>query len=132
MSADFDRKQAERHARGETDPDPFVSAWSGIVSDNPLPGDAHGHLKLAFLLAEVVGILQSAGASREDLQELNECFSAFRRCDRAGLQACGKQLGEQLEAIARRYPELVSRVADLQSRIDEQIRSPACDTDLPF
>ncbi len=132
MSADFDRKQAERQARGETEPDPFVSAWSGHISDDPLPGDPHGHLKLALLLAEVVGILQSAGASREELQELNESFSAFRNCDRTELPTCGKQLEEHLEAIARRYPELVSRLADLQSRIDEQIRSPACDNDLPF
>lgn len=132
MSADFDRKQAERQARGETEPDPFVSAWSGHISDDPLPGDPQGHLKLAFLLAEVVGILQSAGAPREDLQALNESFSAFRSCDRAELPDCGTQLKEQLEDIAIRYPELVARVADLQSRIDEQIRSPACDNDLPF
>lgn len=132
MSADFNRKQAEREARGETEPDPFVSAWSGHISDDPLPGDPQGHLKLAFLLAEVVGILQSAGASHEDLRELNESFSAFCSCDRAGLPACGTQLKEQLEGIAHRHPELVSRVADLQSRIDEQIRSPACDNDLPF
>ncbi len=132
MSADMDRKHAERQARGETELDPFTSAWSGHISDDPLPGDPKGHLKLAFLLAEVVGILESAGAPREDLQELNESFSAFRSCDRAELPACGKQLEEQLEAIASRYPELVSRLADLQSRIDEQIRSPACDNDQPF
>lgn len=132
MSADFDRKQAERQARGETEPDPFVSAWSGHISDDPLPGDPQGHLKLAFLLTEVVGMLQSAGASREELQELNESFRTFRSCERAELPAHGKQLTAQLEGIARRYPELVSRLADLQSRIDEQIRSPACDNDLPF
>jgi len=132
MSADFDRKQAERQAHGETEPDPFVSAWSGRLSEDALPGDPNGHLKLAFLLAEVVGILQSAGASSEGLQKLNKSFSAFRRCDRAALPVCGKQLRDELEAVSRRYPELVSRVADLQSRIDEQIRSPASDDDLPF
>ena len=132
MSADMDRKQAEREARGETEPDPFASAWSGHLSEDRLPGDPQGHLKLAFLLAEVVGTLQSAGASREDLQELNERFSDFRRCDRAELPACGKQLQKQLEGISRRYPELVSRLADLQSRIDEQMRSPAGDDEFPF
>ena len=132
MSANFDRNQAEREARGETEPDPFVSAWSGNISDGPLPGDPQGHLKLAFLLAEVVGILQSAGASREDLQELNESFSAFRSCERADVPACGTQLKAQLETIALRNPELVSRLADLQSRIDEHIRSPEGDDDLPF
>lgn len=132
MSAEMDRKQAEREARGETEPDPFVSAWSGNISDDTLPGDPQGHLKLAFLLAEVVGILQSGGASREDLQELNASFCAFRSCARAEVPACGTQLKAQLETIARRYPELVSRLADLQSRIDEHIRSPAGDNDLPF
>jgi hypothetical protein len=131
MSAEFDCKQAERQACGEAEPDPFDSAWSGYIFDDPLPGDPQGHLKLAFLLAEVVGLLQYAGAAREDLQELNESFSAFRSCGPAELQACGTQLKEQLEAIARRYPEIVSRLADLQSRIDEQIRAPACDNDLP-
>lgn len=132
MSADFDRQHAERQARDEREPDPFASAWSGEISDDPFPGDLNGHLKLAFLLAEVVGILQSAGASREDLQELNESFHVFRSCDGAELPACSKQFEEQLEGIARRFPELVSRLADLQSRIDEQIRSAACDDDLAF
>lgn len=132
LSAYMDRKQTERQARVDTEPDPFGSAWSGSIADDHLPGDPKGHLKLAFMLAEVVGILQTAGASREDLQQLNERFSAFRRCDRAELPICGKQLQEQLEAIARRYPQLVSRLADLQSRIDEQVRSPTCDDDPPF
>ncbi|MBS0264619.1 MAG: hypothetical protein JSS02_21975 [Planctomycetes bacterium] len=132
MSADIDRKQAERAARGETEPDPFASAWSGPNSDEPLPGDPQGHFQLAFLLTEVVGILQAAGAARADLQELNECFSAYRSCERAELPACGQQLAVQLETLAQRYPELVSRVADLQSRIDERIRSAADDNDLPF
>ena len=32
------------------------------------------------------------------------------------------RLQEQLEATARRYPQLVARLADLQSRFDEQVR----------
>lgn len=122
MSATFNRKQAEREALGETEPDPFASAWSGLISADPMPGDPKGHLTLAFLLAEVIGMLQSAGASREDIQQLNQRFSAFRNCDRAELPACGQQLAAHLESVAHRCPELVSRVADLQSRIDEQIR----------
>jgi hypothetical protein len=132
MSEDFDPQPAEGAASGETEPDPFASAWSGSISDQPLPGDPQGHLQFAFLLTEVVGILQAAGAARADLQELNESFSAFRRCDRADRPAYGQQLAEQLETLAQRYPELVSRLADLQSRIHEQIRSSESDNDLPF
>ena len=116
-------------AAGEPEPDPFASAWSGQMSDGPLPGDPRGHMKLAFLLAEVVGILESAGAPNEDVKNLNARFTDFRCCDRAELTTCGRQLADHLEELSRRYPELVSRVADLQSRIDEQIRCPAIDDD---
>jgi len=132
MSAEIERERAEREAGGETEPDPFASPWSGQMSDGPLPGDPLGHMKLAFLLAEVVGMLESAGASNEDIKQLNVRFADFRRCDRAELPTSGKQLREHLEELARRYPELVSRVADLQSRIDEQIRCPVLDDDVPF
>lgn len=133
MSAQIERQRAEREAAGETESDPFASAWSGQMSEDPLPGDPLGHMKLAFLLAEVVGMLESAGASNDDIKQLNAHFTDFRRCDRAELPASGKQLREHLEELAHRYPELVSRVADFQSRIDEQIRSPAQnDGDVPF
>ncbi len=132
MSAAMEKSRAERESVGETEPDPFASVWSGKMSDDPIPGDPQGHLSLAFLLAEVVGILQSVGAPNEDVKQLNGHFTNFRRCDRSELQTCGKQLTEHLEAIAQRYPELVSRVADFQSRIEEQIRSPALDDDVLF
>jgi hypothetical protein len=132
MSAAIDRKQAEREAAGEAEPDPFASAWSGQLSDGPLPGDPQGHIKLAFLLSEVVGRLQSAGAPNDDIQQLNARFTDFRRCDAAQLRASGKRLGDYLEELAQQYPELVSRVADFQSRIDDQFRSPNWDSDIPF
>jgi len=102
------------------------------MSDGPLSGDPQGHMKLAFLLAEVVGTLESAGAPHEGIQQLNDCFTEFRRCDRAELAACGNKLGEHREDAAQGYTELVSRVADLHSRIDKQIRWQACDNDSPF
>ncbi len=133
MSAAIERERAEREASGETEPDEFASVWSGQMSDGPLPGDPRGHMKLAFLLAEIVGVLQSAGAPKEDVEQLNDRFADFRCCDQADAPTYGKRLGECLEEAARRYPELVSRVADLQSRIDEQIRSPVFnDDDIPF
>jgi hypothetical protein len=132
MSARIDREMAERKANSETEPNEFASAWSGQMSDGPLPGDPQGHMKLAFLLAEVVGTLQSAGAPNEDIQQLNARFTDFRHSDSAELPTAGKQLADHLEELAQRHPDLVSRVADLQSRIDEQIRCPAFDDDVPF
>jgi hypothetical protein len=131
MSARIDREMAERKAAGDKEPDEFASAWSGQVSDDPLPGDPQGHMKLAFLLAEIVGTLQSAGAPHDDIKQLNTRFTDFRHSDPADLPTSGKQLSDHLEELAQRYPDLVSRVADLQSRIDEQIRCPAFDDDIP-
>ena len=132
MSAAFDRERAgpERASGTKTEPDEFASVWSGQFSDEPIPGDPQGHLKLAFLLSEVVVTLQMAGVPSKDIRQLTERFAAFRRCDRSELPARGKQLGEQLENVAGRYPELVSRVADLQSRIDEHVRAPGIDDEL--
>lgn len=123
MSAAIDRERAESPANDDSEPDPFASIWSGRISDDPFPGDPQGHLKLAFMLAEIVGSLQMLGASAEDIRQLNERFAAWRHCDRTDLLLCGRQLGEHLEDVASRYPDLVSRAADLQSRIDEQIRA---------
>lgn len=134
MSARFDRERAERETSAQTEPDEFASVWSGIVSDGPLPGDSRGHMKLAFLLAEIVSVLKTEEADPGEIQRLNVNFSDFRTCDAINLAESGRRLGEHLDLLAQRFPELVSRVADFRSRIDEQVRSPPVDDDLdiPF
>ena len=124
ISASVDRRIAEREACDELDPDELAPVWSGQLHDGPLPGDSTGHLKLAFMLAEVVGILQTKGAASRDIKQLNEKFTRFRRSDRKSLPMAGRELNEHLEKLAGCHPELISRAADLQSRIVELIRHP--------
>ncbi|WP_417738345.1 hypothetical protein [Rosistilla oblonga] len=102
----------------------FESAWSGIRDEGPLPGDPSGHLKLAFMVAEIVSELEFSQAPRDQIQGLNEAFAAFRRSDNGRREAAGRAFKSNLQSLADRYPELVSQSADLQSRIDESLRSP--------
>ena len=132
MSAAIERQRAEREAAGEPERDEFASVWSSHVSDEPLPGDTGGHLTLAFLLAEIVSVLQSRNAPRDDIRQLNTHFTDFRTCGAAELAAAGRRLGDHLEALAERYPDLISRVADFRSRIDERVRSPGIEDDEGF
>jgi hypothetical protein len=130
MSAAIERRQAEDEAAGETEPDEFASVWSSQVSDEPLPGDPRGHLNLAFLLAEIVSALDSLCAPRADIRQLNANFTDFRTCEAAERAASGRRLGDQLDALAARYPDLVPRVADFRSRIDECLRSAIIEDDM--
>jgi len=132
MSAAIERKRAEREAAGETEPDEFASVWTGHVTDEPIPGDTRGHMKLAFLLAEIVAVLQSLNAPRDDIRQLNANFTDFRTCDAAELAESGRRLGNHLDSLANRYPDLISRVADFRSRIDERVRSSAIEDDMEF
>ena len=92
-----------------------------------MPGDPNGHLRLAFRLAEVIGDLSADENSSEDITELNQYFSEFRNAAASEVQTCRERLGTKLEAIAEQHPELVSRIADFQSQLDEQIRRAADD-----
>ena len=121
-----------RMGSGETEPDEFASVWSGRTSDEPIPGDTRGHLRLAFLLAEIVSALESLNAPRADIRQLNANFADFRTCGAAERASSGRRLGDHLDALAERYPDLIPRVADFRSRIDECIRSPMGEDEMEF
>ncbi|WP_040770183.1 hypothetical protein [Novipirellula maiorica] len=132
--AEMDRKWAEREASGETH-DPFASAWSGVSNEGPIPGDSGGFLKMAFMVAEIVSELERCNASRDDITSLNECFANYRRSDADQRLQSASELKANLQSLADRYSDLVSKSADLQSRIDEALRRPASnetDLDHPF
>ena len=141
MSARWAKEDAERKQQidaGEIEKDDFASAWSGVISEAPLPGDAGGKLKLAFLLSEIVTEIQQANASQEtspstptttvpitsaSITQLNADFTSYRNSSRDELPATAKKLNTTLEQIAVAYPELIPRIADFQSRIFETARN---------
>jgi hypothetical protein len=129
FSAEMDRKQAEREQTAASDP--FGTAWSGLHHDETIPGDRGGYLKKAFMIGEIVSDLQRLEAEQEEIRTLNEAFANYRRSE--GSFSSGGHLKEVLQAISERYPELISKAADMQSRIDEATRPVACDdSDLGF
>ncbi|QDS88066.1 hypothetical protein EC9_22520 [Rosistilla ulvae] len=117
---DFELLAPEEAGQGDAT---LASAWSGICDDTPLPGDPTGHMKLAFMVAEIVSNLQFSGAPHDDVLRLNEAFANFRRSDIDRREATSSALKSNLQTLAERYPELISKSADLQSRIDELLRS---------
>ncbi len=147
LSAEFERELEgdELLADGdEEEPEPtwgedeagFEPTWTCEVSDEPIPGDEDGSMQFAFLLAEIVSVLESEGATSQEIGELNDRFREFRDSDTDELYEMGTQLTECLESLTDQYPEITSRVADFCSRIDEHVCAVMLDdeddADLPF
>ena len=123
FSASFARNETSYSSESEMQPDEFAPVWAGNKSEDPLPGDSSGYLKLAFLLSEVVSSLQANDAPHPLIKQLNECFSEYRRSDSTQAAANAKQLKAALQTLGDEHPNLISKVADFQSRIDEQLRN---------
>jgi len=139
----FNREQAERDARiaaGENEKDVYASAWSNPMVDGKLPGDTQGHLKLSFRLAEIISDLEQADAPNETIKNLNGAFREYREHAMADRVAARANLGAILDDIAQQYPDLLPKIADFQSQVDELQRGPAdvsdsywsVDDDFPF
>lgn len=131
FSAAMDRKEAEREASGTEDL--LASAWSGVSDERPIPGDRGGYIRMAFMVAEIVSALQDLDADHGDIRALNEAFADFRRSDDGQCAESACRFREILQTLGNHYPDLVSKSADLQSRIDEAVRVAAnTDSDLDF
>ena len=61
--------------------------------------------------------------TRELALQINESFSDYRRSDSSQAAANAKELKVALQTLAQEHPNLISKVADFQSRIDEQLRN---------
>ncbi len=134
-SANWEQQKADLMDDENTEEDPFASPWMGIVDDQPIPGDRDNILTLTFMVAEIVTELTFAKAPIEDIQLLNSSFAAYRRSGVEDRSDNAAQLKSHLQSLSERYPSLVSRSADLQSRIDESLRGISfnCnDDDIPF
>ena len=126
MSAAIDARGLEGQSDRDDEQEEFASAWSGVVSDEPIPGDSTGNVKLAFMLAEVVGELQRDDADKAAIRRINAAFTEFRTVDFADSDqpaVAHHQLIEALESIVEKHPRLTSRIADFQSRVQDQLRT---------
>lgn len=101
-----------------------TSVWKNtMIRDEDFPGDPAGHLRLAFRLAEVVGVLQEKGSSHRLIDQLNGAFRQYRKAaSPTELASATDHFRFVLEEAASQHSELVDRVADLQSWIDEYQR----------
>ncbi|MEQ9410703.1 MAG: hypothetical protein RIK87_23535 [Fuerstiella sp.] len=129
MDAEF-AADTEPHTEPEDDKDQdFDSVWSSVyVADEDIPGDTGGHLKMAFLLADLVGSLKADNADQSDVDQLNAAFRAYRTASSPDeIASTAESFRQSLEELATKHDSLVSRAADLQSRIDEQSRRLAVD-----
>lgn len=133
ITANMKAEEAKKLAGSEDDAEEPESAWkTSSVSDEPIPGDPLGHLKLAFLLAEIVGCLQDENAPQSDIDAINDAFRNYRRDEPGDKDSQAGQFVAALEDLAQRHPSLISRSADLQSRVHELARSPRPSDDIPF
>jgi transketolase len=96
--------------------------WDSILATGCPPLSAK--LAIGFPLAELVTELQERATDSSSTDALNAAFSTFRRADDSvAEQSAAEDLRACLEQIAETYPELVAGSADLQSRLDEVMRS---------
>jgi uncharacterized membrane protein len=79
---------------------------------------------MAFMISEIGMVLQDRGAEKDEVRRLNTDFADYRRSG-AQCEESAARLRDTLQSISNRYPELISRSADLQSRIDENSRALA-------
>ena len=131
MNARIEADRKRREELGEDAEDPLGSPWkSTFIGEEGIPGDKFGHLGMAFLVAEIVGWLKTENAEQSDIDALNAGFRDYRTASQPDERATfAGSFKDVLEQLAAKHPDLVSRAADLQSRIDERLRVPAHDDD---
>lgn len=130
------RQQSEETAQETAEPDDaaceddaaFNSVWkSSYVNDDwvdaPEASWALAAMAVGFHLAELVGDVKGRPGGRPHVEALNGAYKSFRTAPSLTLvgSAAGR-LRTQLEAVGKAYPDLVSKSADLQSRMDEALR----------
>jgi hypothetical protein len=112
-----DRKEAAQDAG-------ITPTWTTIRDPRPIPGDPLGHLKMAFMVAEIVSVLQDHGNRQNEIKDLNKAFAVYRRAKPPEAKKAKKKFKRILERLGQSHPALVSRSADLRSYLDETHRRP--------
>ena len=144
FNEEFERKEQQRKElatddadfdpnSGETD-DEFASVWtSSFVSDCQESRLRVSVLTLGFRMAELVGDLKTRQAAQEQVDALNVSFDSLSPAahDSAERRSASAALSVELEKLATNWPDLTSKIADMQSQLDEWSRQ-AVDDELPF
>jgi hypothetical protein len=129
MSEAIDRQQRERAAASPDADDPLAGSvwqssfvdWDGFAGADAPPGEAL--LALGFPLAELTGNLRPLPEGADLLRSLNQAYAGLRTSqDAAATNSAAQEFRELLESAGQKYPDLTSRCADLQSRLDEVLR----------
>ena len=115
--------ERSEHKESDEPQDPFGPIWSSFFTDEAIPGDSRGLLKIGVMVTELGSDLSDLGASREDIEELKDRFAKYRQSQVASRMQHADRFKSSLQSLALRYRSLVSKSADLQSRIDESERS---------
>jgi hypothetical protein len=89
------------------------------MTEEMLPGDPLGHMKLSFRLAEIIGDLEQASAPNQIIKDLNVSFREYRQSERAERESAKQLLRHHLETVGQQYPGLLPKVVDFQSQVDE-------------
>jgi len=129
FSEKMDREARERETRGGDAADPMTdSVWqTSFVNWDTLAGpDASPRQALwalAFPLSELVSDLQDRADGLDLLRSLNGAYGALRASqDAVATDSAAQEFRDLLEGVARKFPDLTSKCADLQSRLDEVLR----------
>lgn len=78
---------------------------------------------LGFPLSELGTDLQDRPAGLDLLRSLNSAYGALRASqDAVAADSAAREFRDLLEVVARKFPDLTPKCADLQSRLDEVLR----------
>lgn len=122
-----DSRPADTHSTGGLPLEEFNSAWTNLMSDGALPGDRQGYLKLAFRLSEIIADLESLSAPHQHIASLNRAFRCYFEGVSTTTISTQAAFKESMEEVASHYPQLLPKLCDLQSQVDElQRRGSRC------
>lgn len=129
FSEEMDRKDRERASAGEGAAGPLAgSVWQSSFVDwdvmaGPGASPRQALWALGFPLSELVGDLQDRGGGADLVRSLNEAYGGLRAGqDTVATDSAAEEFRERLETVARQFPDLTAKCADLQSRLDEVLR----------
>lgn len=108
------------------------TVWENTrVDERHCPGGPAGNLALTFFFAEVIWLMESEDLPISRMELLNlRLEDYFRATGKKVMQRCAESLKEMLEELATIKPHWISRIADLQSRIDENLRGRLAKSEL--